>query len=238
MHGQDWTQIGELTLAFLLSALVGLEREVRHKSAGLRTHAVVGLAAALITLTSKYGFSDVAVKDLVRVDPSRVAAQIVSGLGFIGGGVIFLRRDIVRGLTTAASIWLTAAVGMACGAGLVVLAVATTAGNFLVVLGFPYIERWLAPLGPAATLVRVCYEDGRGLLRVILATCTAARFAVTNVSLDAGGPGDSGTRQRQQVVGIVLQLNGAQSLDGLISRLSEIEGVHEVSLLREHHALE
>ncbi len=73
----------------------------------------------------------------VVLDPSRVAAQVVSGIGFIGGGVIFMRRNVVRGLTTAASIWLTAALGMACGAGLPVLAVATTAGHFLIMLVFP-----------------------------------------------------------------------------------------------------
>ena len=114
MTGQGWLQLGELTLAFVLSALVGIEREIRQKSAGLRTYTLVGVSAALFMLVSKYGFNDVLENGRVMLDPSRVAAQIVSGIGFIGGGVIFMRRDIVRGLTTAASIWLTAALGMAC----------------------------------------------------------------------------------------------------------------------------
>jgi hypothetical protein len=100
--GQGWVQIGELGMAFLLSALIGLEREIRHKSAGLRTHTLVGFAAALIVLVSKYGFGDVIEANRVVLDPSRVAAQIVTGIGFIGGGLIFVRRDSVRGLTTAA----------------------------------------------------------------------------------------------------------------------------------------
>src|ERR1700691_3955296 len=99
--GQGLKQIGELVLAFGLSSLIGLEREWRQKSAGLRTHALVGLGAALFLLISKYGFSDVLGKDVI-LDPSRVAAQIVTGIGFIGGGLIFVRGDAVRGLTTAA----------------------------------------------------------------------------------------------------------------------------------------
>jgi putative Mg2+ transporter-C (MgtC) family protein len=79
----------------------------------------------------------------VVVDPSRVAAQIVSGIGFIGGGVIFVRKDLVRGLNTAATIWVTSAVSMACGAGLPLLAIAVTAANFIVVFGFPFLERRL-----------------------------------------------------------------------------------------------
>src|SRR4029453_7366990 len=115
--GEGWDQVGQLAVAFALSSLIGLEREVRQRSAGLRTHALVGVAWALIMLVSKYGFTDVLGDDVV-LDPSRVAAQIVSGIGFIGAGLIFVRRDAVRGLTTAATIWLTAAVGMAAGGGL------------------------------------------------------------------------------------------------------------------------
>jgi len=84
--GEGWRQVGELALALLLSAAVGLEREWRQKDAGLRTHTLVGVGAALFMLISKYGFSDVAISRLVMLDPSRVAAQIVSGIGFIGAG--------------------------------------------------------------------------------------------------------------------------------------------------------
>ena len=83
-----------------LSTTIGLERELRQKSAGLRTTTLVGLGAALFLLVSEYGFFDTLAEDHVVLDPSRVAAQIVSGIGFIGGGLIFVRRDSVRGLTT------------------------------------------------------------------------------------------------------------------------------------------
>ena len=128
-------------LALFLSALIGVEREVRAKSAGLRTHTLVGLGSAVFMLVSKYGFGDLVDQAGVSVDPSRIAAQVVSGIGFIGGGLIFVRRDIVRGLTTAATVWLAAAVGMAAGAGLPLLAVGTTVGHFIISTGS---RRWCA----------------------------------------------------------------------------------------------
>jgi len=136
--GQGWLQLSELGLAFLLSALIGIEREIRQKSAGFRTYTLVGFSAALIMLVSKYGFTNVLEFNRVVLDPSRIAAQIVTGIGFIGGGLIFVRRGSVRGLTTAAVVWLTAAVGMACGAGLPILALAVTGGHFVIVLGFQH----------------------------------------------------------------------------------------------------
>ena len=141
--GQTWLQLAELALAFVLSSLVGLEREIRQKSAGLRTYTLVGVSSALIILISKYGFTNILEPNRIVLDPSRIAAQVVTGIGFIGGGVIFVRKDVVRGLTTAATVWLTAAVGMACGAGLPVLAIAVFAGHFAVVGLFPMIERRL-----------------------------------------------------------------------------------------------
>lgn len=138
-EGQGLLQFFELGSAFVLSALIGLEREIRQKSAGLRTHTLVGLSSALFLLISKYGFMDVLVTGKVVLDPSRVAAQIVSGIGFLGAGIIFVRGDTVKGLTTASTIWLTAAVGAACGAGLMLLALGTTLAYFVVTLVFPLL---------------------------------------------------------------------------------------------------
>src|ERR1700743_1439632 len=112
---QSWIQLAELALAFILSASIGLEREIRQKSAGLRTYTFVGFSSALVMLVSKYGFTHVLESGRVVLDPSRIAAQIVSGIGFIGGGLIFVRKDIVRGLTTAAGVGVAAAVGSARG---------------------------------------------------------------------------------------------------------------------------
>jgi putative Mg2+ transporter-C (MgtC) family protein len=140
--GQSWTQVGELALAFLLSSMIGFEREVRRKSAGLRTYAIVGVSLALFLLISKYGFNSVLGRYVV-LDPSRVAAQIVSGIGFIDGGIILYGGTQSAGLTTAATVWLTLAVGMACGAGLPLLAVTVTAMHFVITLRFPSGRRWL-----------------------------------------------------------------------------------------------
>jgi putative Mg2+ transporter-C (MgtC) family protein len=119
---ESWRQVAEPGVALLLSAIIGLEREIRQKSAGLRTHTLVGVGAALFMLVSKYGFMDLLVPGRILLDPSRVAAQIVSGIGFLGAGLIFVRRDAVRGLTSAPGVWITAAIGSAAGAGLPLLA--------------------------------------------------------------------------------------------------------------------
>ena len=128
--GQGLSRFAELGIAFLLSAVIGLEREIRHKSAGLRTYTVVGIAAALFLLISKYGFTNVLVTDRIVLDPSRVAAQIVTGIGFIGAGLIFWSRSVAR-LTTAATVWLVTGIGMAV-APVFRLAVAATIAYFIV----------------------------------------------------------------------------------------------------------
>ena len=111
---------------FVLCLTLGAERHLRHKDAGVKTHVLVGLGSCLFTLVSAYGFAPITGSD-VAVDPSRVAAQIVSGIVFLGAGVIFVNNDTVRGLTTAATVWLSAAIGMACGAGMIPLAATAVA---------------------------------------------------------------------------------------------------------------
>ncbi|GAA0355085.1 MgtC/SapB family protein [Actinoallomurus spadix] len=221
--GQGWAQIGELALALVLSAAIGLEREIRHKSAGLRTHTLVGFAAALIILVSKYGFGDV-LGPHVRLDPSRVAAGIVSGIGFIGGGLIFVRRDMVRGLTTAAIVWLTAAVGMAAGAGLWLLAVLVTAGHFLVVFGLTPLAARLPRSKYAPSRLRLAYRSGRGALREALARCTSRGFTVSELSVE-----DRGDHDDPRVVSVWLSVHGTGPVNELAALLSEIEGVVAVS---------
>lgn len=110
-----------ILVAMLLGFALGLERKMRYKEAGIRTHTIVCVASALMMIISKYGFGDIG-----TTDGARVAAQIVSGIGFIGAGIIMYRRDALRGVTTAAGIWAAAGVGMAAGAGLYILATGTT----------------------------------------------------------------------------------------------------------------
>ena len=247
--GQGWVQLGELTLAFILSALVGLERELRQKAAGLRTYSLVGVSAALFMLVSKYGFNDVLEPGRAVVDPSRVAAQIVSGIGFIGGGVIFMRRNVVRGLTTAASVWLTAALGMACGAGLPLLAIATTAGHFLIMLGFPkLVGRYLPQDRRMATRLSILYEDRRGRLRGILLACSELRFTIDHVEVERAGNGFATREEAQDLadfegtdvvsraegaVALIMQVKGKKPIPELVARLTEIDGVLRVATVDE-----
>ncbi|WP_326640973.1 MgtC/SapB family protein [Streptosporangium sp. NBC_01755] len=219
LAGQGWTQIGELVLAFVLSAAIGLEREIRQKSAGLRTHTLVGFAAALIMLVSKYGFADVLGAN-VSLDPSRVAAQIVSGIGFIGAGLIFVRGDAVRGLTTAAAIWLTAAVGMAAGAGLWLLAVAVTVGHFMTVFVLTPLADRLPRSRYAPSRLHLTYLDRRGVLRLALAECTRRGFGVDELSID-----QRSEHRAPATVSLWLTVHGTGLITELTTALSEIDGV-------------
>jgi putative Mg2+ transporter-C (MgtC) family protein len=222
--GQGWIQLSELAIAFILSALIGLEREYRQKSAGLRTYTVVGVGAALFMLVSKYGFSDVLQAGRVVLDPSRVAAQIVTGIGFIGGGVIFMRRDLVRGLTTAAIVWLTAAVGMACGAGLPILAVAVTGAHFTIVFAFPSLSRRIPRVGPNTAQLRLVYRGGKGTLRRSLEVCTREGFTVSALGVErTGEPADD-------VANVTLTLRGKANPKSLVHDLHEIDGSLSVHL--------
>ena len=115
----DWTLIIRILIAGLLGGLIGFEREIRAKEAGVRTHFIVALGSALFMIISQYAFAG-------RFDAARVAAQVVSGIGFIGAGVIIFQKNVVRGVTTAAGLWVAAAVGLACGAGMYPVAIAAT----------------------------------------------------------------------------------------------------------------
>lgn len=225
--GQGTRQIVELFVAFGLTALIGLEREIQGKSAGLRTQTIVGTAAALILLVSKYGFQDVLQADLVVVDPSRVAAQIVTGIGFLGAGIIIFRRGSVHGLTTAAAVWESAAIGMAAGAGLLLLACTVTAMHFLIILGFIPFARMLAARLSGSIRFHITYEDGRGVLRNVLEACGRRNWQVTEVSTDPPGePLGAPTGH----VGVQVTLSGAGVLKAPIL-LADIDGVSGVRQL-------
>ncbi|MEZ0359856.1 MgtC/SapB family protein [Mycobacterium sp. SA01] len=215
--GQGTRQIVELLIAFGLTALIGLEREIHGKSAGLRTQAIVGTASALILIVSKYGFSDVLSTGLVEVDPSRVAAQIVSGIGFLGAGLIITRQGAVHGLTTAAAIWECAAIGMAAAAGLVKLAILVTILHFVIVLGFNPLSRRLTARLAGSVRLRVTYDVDRGVLTRILATCEKHQWSLTELSTDSDG-------------GVMLTLSGSQILRAptTVAAIAGVTAVHRL----------
>lgn len=129
-------------IASLLGGAIGLEREYRDKAAGFRTHFLVALGSALFMIISVYGFEGVLTGDFnapIRLDVSRIAAQVVTGIGFIGAGTIIFQKNAIRGLTTAAGVWVTAAIGMACGGGMYLLATVSTALVLIGLEAFNYL---------------------------------------------------------------------------------------------------
>jgi putative Mg2+ transporter-C (MgtC) family protein len=137
-NADSWTQVLDIAAAFVFCAIIGFEREIRRKDAGLRTITMIGVASALFMQVSKFGFGDVLAHQHVSLDPSRVASLVVSGIGFVGAGLIFVQRGDVRGLTTASTAWLAAAVGLACGADLIALAAILTGVHLVIVFGLRY----------------------------------------------------------------------------------------------------
>src|SRR5438270_4400181 len=226
-----------LGLALALSSAIGVEREIGQKAAGLRTYSLVGVGSAVFMLVSTYGFHDVLSQTHTVLDPSRVAAQIVSGIGFIGGGIIFVRREAVRGLTTAAGVWVTAGIGMACGGALPIVALATTVVYFVVAYGYPALVRRLPRSRWARSDLRLVYMDGHGVLREALEECSSRGFSIADLSIDNDGNGNGNGRGRgngtgngngrrgQSQVTVNVELRGQGSTTRLASDLHELAGV-------------
>ena len=145
-----WDFILRLFIAGLLGAVVGLDREYRAKEAGYRTHFLVSLGSALIMIVSQYGFQQIIQENSVSLDPSRVAAQVVSGIGFIGAGTIIIQKQFVRGLTTAAGIWATAGIGLAIGAGMYGVGIAAT---ILTLIGLELLSFIFKSLGMKSSMI-------------------------------------------------------------------------------------
>jgi putative Mg2+ transporter-C (MgtC) family protein len=236
--GQGTRQFAELGLALLLSTLIGAERATRQKSAGLRTHTLVGVGSALFMEVSQHGFNAVLGLENVSFDPSRVAAQIISGIGFIGGGLIFVRRDAVRGLTTAATVWLTCAIGMACGGGLALLAIGATLVHFIVVQGYPRITRRVPALAtPERTRLHLAYRIGTGVLTRVLEFTTGKGFQVVQVRVDRAAVHPEETRDEPSPEAgtalVYVDIEGTGSVHRLVAELSEFEELLSVSSIRD-----
>ena len=141
----EWTEIlTRLLLACLFGGLVGLERERKNWAAGMRTHMIVCLGSALMMIVSSFGFSDILGTKNVTLDPSRIAAQVVSGIGFIGAGTILFKQGVntVRGLTTAAGLWTVAGIGLATGGGMYIAAGLATGLALLILWAIQPLERY------------------------------------------------------------------------------------------------
>lgn len=177
--------LARLCIAGICGLCIGYERVNRGKEAGVRTHFIVALAAALMMEVSKYGFYDMTGLAGVALDPSRVAAQIVTGIGFLGAGIIFVRNQTVSGLTTAAGVWGTAGVGMAVGAGMYVVGVV---GSLFIVIGQIILHKNFKCFHvPPQEHLRVEVEAGTSGLAYVTATLIEHKVTVLSVRAEEVG---------------------------------------------------
>ena len=206
-----------LLVALLLGAVVGLERERQERAAGLRTVTMVSLGSCLFTIVGAYGFAN--------TDPSRVAAQIVTGIGFLGAGTIFLRKDLVRGLTTAATIWAVAAIGMASGTAQYVIAVFTTLLVLSVLMVLKPIERRFFKR-PNEAQVSVIVPRGEGEIeRVRAALAVIGAFPVSIRIHELNETDDR--------LEIDIGLPNHRTTADLLRQLRAVEGAKQILISRE-----
>ncbi|MBO6168962.1 MAG: MgtC/SapB family protein [Bacteroidales bacterium] len=171
----EWNFILRIFVAGLLGGLIGLEREFRAKEAGLRTHFIVALGSALFMIISQYAFTG-------RFDAARVAAQVVSGIGFIGAGVIIFQKNVVRGVTTAAGLWVAAAIGLACGAGMYAVAIAASLMTIICLETMHFITRRYGDKAIHLGISPISEED----LTQVLGNIRKAGFEIDSFSYSEG----------------------------------------------------
>ena len=152
-----------LFIAGILGSIIGLDREYRAKEAGYRTHFLVSLGSALIMIVSQHGFSEIIDTPNVNLDPSRIASQLVTGIGFLGAGTIILHKQIVRGLTTAAGIWATSGIGLAIGAGMYELGISAT---ILTLIGLEVLSFLFKSIGMKSSIVEFSTDNKETLNRI------------------------------------------------------------------------
>jgi len=219
----SWLEVAlRLVLAAALGGAVGLERELREREAGLRTHLLVSVGAAVFTVVSAYGFADFdySARGGITLDPTRIAAQVVTGIGFLGAGAIIRQGLSVRGLTTAATLWVVAAIGMASGAGYYSVAVIGTA----IVLFSLYPLRILA----YRAVVRLRPEEGRLVVTLPPGASAApilAELERTGARVDSLQLEES---QTERVIVVEIKVPSRLEAADIVDRMNELEGVRRV----------
>ena len=185
-----------LLVAGILGAIIGLDREYRAKEAGYRTHFLVSLGSALIMIVSQYGFQEIIKENSVTLDPSRVAAQVVSGIGFIGAGTIILQKQIVRGLTTADGIWATAGIGLAVGAGMYAIGIATTV---LTLIGLELLSYIFKSVGMKSSMIAFS-TNNKDTLKQIADRFNSKDYMIVSYEMQTLHPGEMESYQVTMVI--------------------------------------
>jgi len=219
----DWELILRLLLAALLGSVIGIERERLLWAAGLRTHMLVCVGSCLIMIVSAFGFAGVLGPHVI-LDPSRIAAQVVTGVGFLGAGSIILRNEVVKGLTTAASLWAVAAVGLAVGGGLYMAAAATTVIILIILAGIkPLEERYRN----SRQTVELHLQATRGAMSVGLLEQTLGWRAARVKQLVVQAGETAGMDEVTVTFGKMPLKDVADMIESL-SKLPSVSGVREV----------
>jgi putative Mg2+ transporter-C (MgtC) family protein len=217
-----WTFILRLALATMLGAIIGFEREYHAKEAGIRTHLLVALGACLFMILSVYGFDFMLDRDHVSFDPSRIASQVVTGIGFIGAGTIILQKQMVRGLTTAAGLWVTAAIGLACGNGMYVIAVVTTA---IVLISLGLINVYLPYISQKERRITFLAED-YAVMAEILNQLRQEKITVLNYEMHKSAEENDG----KMLVTLEIRMKRYDNVKGITSILKNFEKVELVQV--------
>jgi putative Mg2+ transporter-C (MgtC) family protein len=226
----DLELVLRLALALGLGAIIGLEREWRDRTAGLRTHMLVCLGSAVFTIVSAYGFSDwyssipADQRTTIVSDPTRIAAQIVTGIGFLGAGAIFRSDDGVRGLTTAASLWMMAAIGLAAGAGYYALAVATTVLMLVVLVALRQVSGRIKRMNRGDETPLEVIVSGPSAIGQVLDSIAAVEGRVSSFTASVLRKDRPARR-----LTFDLSLPAEESVTDVVGKLALIEGVDAVS---------
>lgn len=214
--------IVRVSVAGLFGLLVGAERERFERGAGVRTMALVGLGSALFTITSGFAYQDLLSLPHVSFDPTRIMAQIVTGIGFLGAGIIWMRRDVVRGLTTAAALWAVAAVGMACGAGLWAPAITGIVAILVVLALLRPIEHWIFPQHkPHTVRLRVgSVAEAGQLIPQVHGVCARLGIDIGMLNMRPGTHGE--------IIEIGCRISSADQIARAVEDLRQLPGVQAV----------
>ena len=213
-----------LAVTLVLGAVVGFEREQKEHAAGLRTLALVSLGCALFTIISAYGFLQLLTIPHTTIDPTRIASYIVAGIGFLGGGTIFLSRqnEKVRGLTTAATIWVIAAVGIACGVGMILEALVTTGMVLVILFLLPLGERAILP-SPSSNVrhlrIKAASISGQ-FIADIYETCTRNKIDIEKLTVIP--------EQEEEEIGIICRTPDQETISKVIGELHSLPGVKAI----------
>ena len=214
-----------LAVSLVLGAVIGFEREQKEHAAGLRTLALVSLGCALFTIISAYGFIELLTIPHTTLDPTRIASYIVAGIGFLGGGTIFLSRqnEKVKGLTTAATIWVIAAVGIACGIGMILAALVTTLMMLFILFLLPLGERVILP--PSSSNMRDLHIKASSISGQLIAdiyeTCTHNKVSIEKLTIIE--------EQEGEEIGIICRIPDQQTVSKVIGELHTLSGVKAIN---------